>query len=34
MIARIARAGGETENAKVGTYQDDIREDPVTPKRK
>jgi hypothetical protein len=30
----IARAGGETKKAKVGTYQDDIREDPVIPKRK
>ena len=30
----IARAGGETKKAKIGTYQDDIREDPVIPKRK
>src|SRR6185503_12911034 len=28
----IARAGGETKKAKVGTYEDDIREDPVIPK--
>jgi len=30
----IARAGGETKKKKIGTYQDDIREDPVIPKRK
>jgi len=30
----IARAGGETKKAKIGTYRDDIREDPVIPKRK
>ena len=30
----IARAGGETKKAKAATYQDDIREDPVIPKRK
>lgn len=30
----IARAGGETKKTPIGTYQDDIREDPVIPKRK
>jgi hypothetical protein len=30
----IARAGGETKKTKASTYQDDIREDPVIPKRK
>ena len=25
----VARAGGETKKAKVGTYEDDIREDPL-----
>ena len=30
----ILRAGGTTKKAKVGTYEDDIREDPVIPKRK
>jgi hypothetical protein len=30
----IARAGGETKKTKASTYLDDIREDPVIPKRK